>query len=305
MDVVRLFHDTQVDGFIQAFFVGLPDHDGLGICSQLWADGLENLKQVGHELRETVQNGSGREDEHPAVPKKIAALEEGFGHFQIWLFRKHLDLVKRFWGFPFDVLNVAVSGVGPCRANAKCHNDRLPACFVKAQCGVFEEIGGVADEIIAAHHEDACLRIALFDLKCGISDAGCGVSADRLKQYFRIPDPRQLRLDQVCVALVGHNKDVFSRDEIVKAFVSHLNHRFSDAHDVVELLGKAGTAHRPKPTADTAGHDNHIVMCAHTFYFHVVGIALQAPKADLGRKVQDSAIFSTFFTIIQRFWPNP
>ena len=166
-------------------------------------------------------------------------------------------------------LDVAVVGLGAGGVNADGEEPvALGGRFEGGDDGVAELL--LADDQMVGRRHDHCgVGILLVELVGGVGHAGGRVALVGLQQDILLRNLRQLFVDQAGVTLRRDDEDVFRRNDRGIAVESHLQERPADAQDVDELLGTGLAADWPEAAADTARHDDTVMIMVHFVCLYV------------------------------------
>ena len=89
------------------------------------------------------------------------------------------------------------------------------------------------------------------------------VAVGRLFQDVLRRQPGQLLADNVAIAGVGHDKNMFTGDYLGKPVIGGLQQRAPRAQEIKELLGQSLVATGPESAADASGHNYDMIIHAH------------------------------------------
>jgi len=199
-------------------------------------------------------------DENAGVPEEIAALEEGAGELQRWLFCEGLDLVGLIYLLLHIVLYVAVTGIGTGGLDAEREEGLVMGHKVECLVGRALERVLIHNEVVSGRHDDIRLWVERHYLMSEVGSAGRSVLARWLANDILITDLRDLLLERSHVLLIGNKVYIFLGADVLEAVVGPLDEGAPGAQQVEELLGMVSAAFGPKPATYAAGHDGHVII---------------------------------------------
>ena len=255
-----LLHDRVVDGVrracgegigIEPYEIGIPDGIGDGRCRA--------LRNLGLVVFEFLEEGSGAEQEHAAVPGEFPAFQVSCGGLGIWFFHELRDLPDALGNRHGTVgPDVTVAGLGAVRDDAEgnqvSRQSGLPAC----PDGCLE-CRGVRDGMIRRQyqHQQIIGIPRIHQPFCRRRNGRCGIPAAGFEQYLAVGDPAPAHLfgDEEAVVAVGDDE---GRACMVQAGAPGKG--FAKQRVFVEngqeLLGEAAPGQRPEPGTGATGKDH-------------------------------------------------
>ena len=120
------------------------------------------------------------------------------------------------------------------------------------------------NQVIGRRYHHACIRIDGMNMMRGVSDARRGIASAGFQKNLFGFQLGQLLQCEIVISLIGNNINVFYRYNFLDAVEGLLYKRTARAEKVEKLFGIRTAAGRPKTTADTATHDDTIMV------FHIV-----------------------------------
>ena len=165
-----------------------------------------------------------------------------------------------------ETLDVTVSGVRAVRPDADGHH-RPP---VLGEFGRFDdrpaEFVLVEDQVVCRRHDHRRIRIDRFQPPGGIGDARGRVASHRFAEHLALPDFRNVPQYLLFITVVGHDQEIFRRNDSGEPFVGVPDEAFSGSEDVEELFRCRTAADRPETAADASGHDDAVSVVVHMLF---------------------------------------
>ena len=184
------------------------------------------------------------------------------------LFGKRFDFEDRRavrFGAVVD-LDVTVSGVRAVRPDADGHH--CPP--VLGEFGRFDdrpaEFVLVEDQVVCRRHDHRRIRIDRFQPPGGIGDARGRVASHRFAEHLALSDFRNVPQYLLFITVVGHDQEIFRRNDSGEPFVGVPDEAFSGSEDVEELFRCRTAADRPETAADASGHDDAVSVVVHMLF---------------------------------------
>ena len=133
--------------------------------------------------------------------------------------------------------------------------------------------------MVCRRHDHRRIRIDRFQPPSGIGDARGRVASHRFAEYLVLPDFRNVPQYLLFITVVGHDQEIFRRNDSGEPFVGVPDEAFSGSEDVEELFRRRTAADRPETAADASGHDDAVSVVVHmllrfcfTILRHFIGI---------------------------------
>ncbi len=170
----------------------------------------------------------------------------------------------------FRSVDIAIAGLRTGGSNA--HGDNgVPLCGKLQGFGNYLRKGlGFEHEGIGRSNHNIGLRVLLLDFPGGIRNAGRGVTSFRLCQNLAFRDVRKLLLYQRDILLPRYHPEMLRLANGRKPVHGELEQTAPNSQYINKLLGNVRRGQRPKPAANSPGHNNYV--CVHRFSVRVTKI---------------------------------
>ncbi len=208
---LSLFHHGVVDGVVRAAGEGgrIDQHFVAVFHAALERDpaGVVDVRVV---LLQFIQEDTGAEQEHAAVPVIVARLQIALGARFVRLFDElgdALDAIRQTGIGVLAATDVAVAGFGTGRRHAEKHHLTVLGGIGGQRQGALEGFL-VFDHMVSRQDQQQLVAAFLDQLHRGDADGGCRVATERLEQQALDAQlaSRQLLLDDEAMVLVAHQQ---------------------------------------------------------------------------------------------------
>ena len=135
-------------------------------------------------LLQFIQEDTGAEQEHAAVPVIVAGLQVALGARFVRLFDElgdALDAIRQTGIGVLAATDVAVAGFGTGRRHAEKHHFTVLGGIGGQRQGALEGFL-VFDHMVSRQDQQQLVAAFLDQLHCGNADGGCRVATERLEQ---------------------------------------------------------------------------------------------------------------------------